>query len=187
MFGIKSRFDELKETPQWWYNKASDLHASAGAIWMSMEREYKNEFCKRLGLGSGFDLGVSNNSVYKMLLGLSIELLIKSIYVLRNPLVNVPKKHNLNVLINLIDVHLEPEEIKILELLSEYIVWAGKYPVPRNESELDDFNSKFEEAVMDSTKLGEMKIMRYNGALEWDQVDKIWHKISIIFFNENLK
>jgi len=87
---FKSRYEELKEAPLWWNNKAHDLHASAGSLWLSMDDDFREIFRAKLGFSIGYDLRVSNNHVFYMLLGLSFELLFKSILVLRNPKIKIP-------------------------------------------------------------------------------------------------
>lgn len=181
---FKSRYEELKEAPLWWHNKAQDLHASAGSLWLSMNNEYKDVFCEKLGFGKSFDLYVSNHNVYYMLFGLSFELLFKSILVLRDPTKRVPENHNLLYLANEAKIDLNRIEKAILDLLSEYVIWVGKYPIPKDEKELNNYNDKFAKAAVNRIKINNITIEKYNGVLEWDQINTIWNKTNKIFFEE---
>jgi len=183
----KSRFEEMKEAPLWWNDRAQDLHASAGSLWLSMDKEYKSTFSRKLGLGQGYDLGVSNIHVFYMLFGLSFELLFKSILVLRNPKQKIPETHNLLLLAEHIDIILESNERSILDLLSEYIIWVAKYPIPKKEKEMDSYYDKYSTAAVDHIVGNNYTLEKYNGALEWEQIDMIWKKINELFFAEYSK
>jgi hypothetical protein len=74
-----NEFDRRKNTPQYWYNKASDLRASAGAVWHCGKAYDKAEIAEGLGFGTGFDMGIATHAVFPMLCGLSLELLFKAI------------------------------------------------------------------------------------------------------------
>ena len=71
--------DLVKERnhPNHWYNRASDLHASAGALWLIM-RTREEGAADELGLGRGFSMCVACWPVYLMLSGLSLEVIMKA-------------------------------------------------------------------------------------------------------------
>ena len=60
---------EERNHPSHWYNRASDLHASAGALWYVMKLK-DTEVVESLGLSAGFSMGVACRPVYHMLCGL---------------------------------------------------------------------------------------------------------------------
>jgi hypothetical protein len=47
---------EERNHPNHWYNRASELHASAGALWYVMKLK-NTEVVESLGLSSGFSMG----------------------------------------------------------------------------------------------------------------------------------
>src|SRR5690348_14494078 len=91
---IDETFERRKKLPVYWYNKASDLHGSAGALWASMHAPDAGATAERLGLGQGFSFLVACFPVYHMLCGMALELLLKAIVVARGKEPN-QNSHNL--------------------------------------------------------------------------------------------
>jgi hypothetical protein len=75
-----------------------------------------------------------------LLMGLSLETLIKACYIAHNPLVlgdTYPKylsNHKLIKLSELIEFHPDDAETATLHRLTAAIEWVSKYPIPRMES-----------------------------------------------------
>jgi hypothetical protein len=72
-----------------------------------------------------------------MLMGMAIEDMAKGIIVGRNPakiaegkMTGVPTSHDLAELVRSCKVPLTDEEVVALRILSEYVRWAGRYPIP---------------------------------------------------------
>lgn len=78
MFMKRESLTEMKNHPNHWFNRSSDLHASAGAVWHSMGAKSK-EIAQELGLSSGFDMGLACYHVYHMLCGLALEVMMKAV------------------------------------------------------------------------------------------------------------
>ncbi|MGH6649090.1 hypothetical protein, partial [Aquabacterium sp.] len=67
-------FEERKQTAQYWFNKAADLRASAGALWYCAQPDKSEDVSKSLGYWTGHSMNVATVSVFPMLCGLSLEL-----------------------------------------------------------------------------------------------------------------
>ena len=80
--GSEEDYENLSKDPQHWLNKALSLHAAAGAVWHCTEVEKPAEVAASLGHDTSFDCGVWQ--VYRSLCGMSLELILKSILMLRN-------------------------------------------------------------------------------------------------------
>ncbi|WP_258035065.1 hypothetical protein [Pseudomonas putida] len=87
-----------------WLHRANDLHASAGAIWLSMADNRGKDSAKELGLREGFDMMLACFPVYHMLCGLSLEVVMKAVLVSRRE--KPPEHHDLNLLAHLLGVKL---------------------------------------------------------------------------------
>ncbi|MFY2764309.1 hypothetical protein [Arenimonas sp. MALMAid1274] len=112
--------------PNNWFNRASDLHASAGAIWLAMESGLAS--AQALGLWEGFDMRVACRPVYHLLSGLSLEVLMKGVLAERG---DAPEPtHNLLDLANSLPLELLDGEPELLRYYSDTVIWAAKYPVP---------------------------------------------------------
>lgn len=58
------QFELRQETPAYWHNKSHDLLVSARTLWKAMQKER--------------DLEINSWSTYKILMGMSLELLFKA-------------------------------------------------------------------------------------------------------------
>lgn len=152
-------FETAKHSPLWWYNKSSDLHASAGALWLSIENEGDYKYAMKLGLGKTFSLEVACWPVYQMLFGMAFELIFKAIIVAMK---KQPKhSHDLGSLANETGIEFSTEELSTLKMLAEVIVWGGRYPVPKNKQDLEKYYG----------------LARNEGiSLSWEDLDRIWEK-----------
>lgn len=171
-----NEFDRRKNTPQYWYNKASDLRASAGAVWHCMRAPEKAEIATKLGLGAGFDMGIATHHVFPMLCGLSLELLFKAICVKSG--VAFANTHNLMKLAESAGISLPLELVPFVKIFTESIIWSGKYPVPvdKQRDALDELSELRKGALFDDTGFGSdtMRIYRSNGKLNWETFDSVW-------------
>src|SRR5258708_4430497 len=128
---LSSRFLRSRKLGQYWYNHASDLRAGAFVLWHSFSDVKVSKVIngESIGLGPWFSLGAALPGVYKMLAGLSLELLLKACIVKRDgDDSRVPTKHDLIELAKVAGFKPTPQEKNILKILSLYSVWLGKYP-----------------------------------------------------------
>jgi hypothetical protein len=79
-------------------------------------------------------------SIYMLLSGFALENLLKGIYIGRNPTFVMEGKlkkwssksgHELLDLAEKTKFELSEDETNLLERLTEFVVWAGKYPIPK--------------------------------------------------------
>src|SRR4051812_49404948 len=83
-----------RQSPQWWYNKASQLHTSAAVIWhFGVINKVPDSIKNELGFTDAFSFEVGCFPVFPLLSGLSIETLLKGIIVLSGG--KVEFNHNL--------------------------------------------------------------------------------------------
>lgn len=142
----KKIFQERKSNANYWFNKSADLHSSARVLWQALETN-----------------PVSCWSTYQMLCGMALELLFKSIIVAHG---NDPKAtHRLDELAKAAGINPEPQELQVLRLLSESVIWDGRYPIPKNEEYFESYNS--------------IKIV--DESLDWDEVNTLWHRGADVF------
>ncbi|TGP39541.1 hypothetical protein EN871_32200 [bacterium M00.F.Ca.ET.228.01.1.1] len=85
--------DELNH-PNHWYNRAADLHASAGAVWDAMTNDPRDT-SKRLGFTEGHSMQVACQPVYLMLCGLSLEVVMKAVLVQRGEMSSKHEHHRI--------------------------------------------------------------------------------------------
>lgn len=164
--------------PNHWHNRAADLHASAGAVWFAMRNDQKMQVGASLGFPSGFSLGVACRPVYHMLCGLALEVGAKS--VLTSCGATIPTSHDLNSLMGLIGLTVSVKERALLKYYSASVVWAGRYPTPRDCTDLAllDFYNKAGDALTEPVKeIKGLKLRRGNGATNWEVFDDFWQRV----------
>ncbi len=175
-------YEMRKKAPLWWFNKSSDLRACAGTLWLGTSSERSVEIVKALDLGEGFSITVAAWPVYQMLCGMSLELIFKAISVAMGN--SVTHTHELVELARNAELIYSDEVKGILDVLTQSIIWEGRYPVPKKEETL----LKTQELSWDnlfsaSENLGMFK--KYNDALSWEAFTSIWSIANAQFWKYN--
>ena len=127
-------FEASSASPGAWLLQAMDLKVAA-------DRLYWKDHPIKDG-----EAAVSLIGVYKMLIGLSFENLLKGIILLRKVedsgkggLAKDCYTHRIDDLLGALDPRdnpLESEEKEHLRTLTPYIRWAGRYPLPKKEEKI---------------------------------------------------
>jgi hypothetical protein len=65
---------------------------------------------------------------------------------------------------------------KLLAILTDEVIWAGRYPLPNTKRRQDvaRLNALRTEALYDRKPLGRQYTLAPNGALSWDGFDRLW-------------
>jgi hypothetical protein len=157
----------------YWYNKASDLRGAAGLVWAGMKDE-QAAVARTLGLGKGFSFQVACWPVYLMLCGLALELLLKAAIVAqgREPSAH----HRLAELWGEVGLAVTRKQRGLLEILTESIYWAGRYPVPQDEADFDRLSELRDKHLWDPAPTGTegLVIRRRNSNLTWISFNELW-------------
>ena len=168
------RFERESSQSIYWFNRSNNLRGAAGAVWFAIKSE-SSEVSTFLGMESGYSFAAATRPVFTMLCGMSLELLYKAIAVERGE--KPGKTHDLNKLACLARVPIDSEESPLLEILSAYIVWAGRYPVPIGT----DAKTKWETNaarewahLWEKTSTSKLDVRRPNKNLSWKHFQKLW-------------
>jgi len=149
-------------------------------LWLARKGENNKAFVEELGLGTGFDMGIACWPVYQMLFGMSFELMLKAIIVVKG---NEPKhSHNLIELARETEIDFTDLECDVLKILTESIRWEGRYPVPKKKEILEEHYEYSWNVLSDKKSIGNMVVRSYNGSLDWERIDMIWYKAKNRFF-----
>ena len=115
-------------TSQYWIEKAKALRAAAAAIWYFIDSDSPPKVSAALTTAPPVETtGIWY--VYRMLCGMSLELAYQQ----------VKTTHNLTWLAEQVFISVSPKERGILELLTQCIVWDGRYPAPKDALSLEYF------------------------------------------------
>lgn len=115
-------FDERRRSSAYWHNRSSDLLISARTL------------SKAMAESNGLEL--SCWAPYKMLIGMSFELLFKC-HCVENGIAFRPT-HDLVQLARTANLPISAHEIDILKTLSAFIVWDGRYPIAKTVNLLEE-------------------------------------------------
>lgn len=162
MDSYEKQFNTNEENSTAWHNKSADLLVSARVLWKAMENDDNPS--------------IQCWSPYKMLMGMSFELLFKAICIQKN--LTFKHTHNLVSLSESADINLSEDEASILSVLTEYIYWDGKYPNPKDKDALEKHWKNENKVTNDETKIGGLTFQDPNGKLDFDQLIEIWRKYS---------
>lgn len=161
--------------PNYWFNRASDLRASAHVLWLSMDSK---DLQQRMGYGGGFSLEVACGPVYFMLCGLALELILKAIIVQKTG--KAPENHDLNNLAGLAGIKINGKRKELLKFYTAAIVWTGRYPVPVkcDDEKLKDYWALSSSVLTDRVKGYEnLNVRKENGVAEWEKFQALFNEI----------
>ena len=167
-------FTEQQTISTYWYNKASDLRASAAAVHHAIHADEtfpKDDY----GLSAGCRMDVACPLVYPMLWGMAIEALIKAVILERG--IEIRQSHNLNQLARDASITFTAEQQKLLQILSDAIYWDGRYPVPKNQQQWDNLSDLKGETLYDKRPLSEtstLQVLSRNDKLNWESIQELW-------------
>lgn len=173
--------------PNHWFNRASDLHASAGAIWHAMESPDEEEIAEGLGLPEGFSMSIACLPVYYMLCGLAIEVAMKAVLVQRGVQEKAYATHALRDLAGSVGLLLSEDETALLRFYEESLVWAGRYPLPKRatDAKLRGFSELARDVLtMSIPSSSSLTLRTGSGAADWAQFTKLWRRIASGFRHE---
>lgn len=179
-------YQRRREVSSCWFNKASDLHAASAAIWFSMEDEQSHLIVKKFRLGRGFRMDAAVRSVFCMTCGLALELLYKAIAVENKSF--TPDKDTHHRLVDLgkkAGVKLAADDEDLLEILSEYIYWEGKYPAPKPNQPTQRLHKLKSRCLFEEISIGKLKIKKPNGRLSWDGFESLWQSGVLLYYRAN--
>jgi len=176
---------EERNHPNHWLNRAKDLRASAGALWHAMGPQ-DAMIAKELGYYSGHSMSVACWPVYHMLCGLSLELIMKAVLIQRNTPTKKIEIHFLHKLHLLLELELNSERKLLLDFYESSVVWAGRYPIPRNptKEKLLDFYDLQSEVLtkpkpMQST--GTLKFRVSSDTTDWINYSRLWSEYECLY------
>ncbi|OLF74169.1 hypothetical protein AWH61_13185 [Alteromonas sp. W12] len=166
---LPSAYERGSTIPIYWHNKASDLLKSAKIIWDAIEKSEE---------GASFTY-----STYLMLMGMSFEVLLKAHCVAiesENQIDPLEFKdtHNLTEIASKAGLRFDKKVNKVFSVLTEYVIWNGRYPVPKKENNLTHHTKNIYNSAYDKNNLGEITVFKQNDNFSFPNLLKIWRNIS---------
>lgn len=179
-------FKRYSESGLSWYNKAWHLMGAAGALWACQTDDRSRQIVGELGLETEFSMEQALNAPYLMLCGLSFEVLFKAIVVEKGGKPNM-RIHNLRALASDACVALTEKQKGQLDLLSEYITWAGRYPVSKEREAFNKLPHLRWEHLLLHKKFPDSNFAELcaGSQLDWHGFHKLWRYIEKIYWKHH--
>lgn len=176
---------EDRSHPNHWRNRAADLKASAGAVWHSMGSQ-DSFIAEELGYAPGYRMGVACWSVYHMLCGLSLEVIIKAVLIRRGTPPQKIETHSFMKLHDFLGVEMDDERKRLMAFYEAALVWSGRYPTPRNASDdkLLRYYELADEVLMTPLPMGEKSTIQFkvaSGSTDWQHYSALWSSYAGLF------
>jgi hypothetical protein len=150
-----------------WHLNAGELHLTSKIIWEQLSSRDADDFDENTGLFYKMALA----RVFTMNAGLSIELILKACIIERYGLLG--KKHcvhDLSFLSCKAGMLFSELELKQLMVFTEFISWAGRYPIGKKTSSYDLL-------IKNLLDLGIDKPWRLDHSpIDWGNYERIWKK-----------
>jgi hypothetical protein len=168
------RYEREKALSRYWANRADDLRGAAGAVWFAIQDGSKSyQIHRMIGMDTSFSFAAACPSVFRMLCGLSLELLYKALIIEigKDP----PATHDLRKLSEHAQIAMSADDLALIDILTDHIKWAGKYPVPKGgRGEWDKLSDRMHAALTEPVPNLSIGAFRYNQRLDWVDYSRIW-------------
>jgi len=166
------RYEREENLSIYWFNRANDLRGAAGAVWFAIETE-TDQINNSLGMEPNYSFAIACPSVFLMLCGLSLELLYKALIVEVGE--KPPEIHDLRKLSAPAKVSMQTGDLDLLDILTDHIQWAGKYPIPiGGRKKWEQHGERMIAALYDPVPGMSIRILRSNKRLNWTDFGRIW-------------
>jgi hypothetical protein len=125
-------YESTASNPMQWLSNARSLQFAADLLKPSFEKELNSTHLP--AKKNNFEITVGQ--IYLMIIGFATENYLKGIYVTQNPEIIENDKliklnsHTLLKLFQELNLKISKKEIDLIERLEEFILWAGRYPIP---------------------------------------------------------
>ena len=142
-----------------WYSLAKSFHAAAKVL---------NEFQDQIP---------SDSRPFAFNAALSLELIFKAVLARKQlPIPSGRKGHDLQVLCAISGVSLSEQQMTTLELMTEEIIWAARYPAPNTEEKMDYYHDRIFEKHVVRSRTANVTSVRANPETfpNWENYAKIW-------------
>ncbi|MCH8501557.1 MAG: hypothetical protein LAT77_06560 [Aliidiomarina sp.] len=135
---------------EFWFTQANQMLAAAEVLFCTMSSRY-SEMETSVGChkGSMFLLGIALENAFKGVVASQGKLIVGGARIDTKKSFPGCKNHNLSDLAKLISLETNQTEKELLQRLSIYTIWAGKYGTPLSEAEYTDAQGRQHQSTRD--------------------------------------
>jgi len=176
-------FNFHNENSSCWYQKSVDLYASASLIAEARQSREDKTFLESLELKGDYSVSIGCEHPYLMLMGLSFEVILKAICIETSSEFS-QVKHDLQEVAKSAGVQLSKKEITQLRLLSDFVLWEGRYPVAKRPSQtMQHWNSTRKELWKTENILG-FEVTGRTDIFEHETLKSLWLKLQAHYWQK---
>ncbi|WP_417509590.1 hypothetical protein [Methylophaga sp.] len=168
----KAAYDFYSTNPSFWYQKSVSLYASATLVRNGVLVLSEKEFSSSLGLKGAFSAWEGCEHPYLMLMGQSYEVLLKAICLTQGTPFPMDK-HDLLAVAESAGIKPMKNEKVQLRLLSEFISWEGRYPVPKSHGRMTQHWNATRKSLWQEDERGK----RRTDIFEHENLKALWLKL----------
>lgn len=185
MDDIDARYDDFTvyfKSKESWHITARHLMGAAGTLWACKNEQRSTELVTELGLDTEFSMVHALRRPYLMLCGMSLEVLFKAIVVAKGGKPDT-RSHKLPELAKDAGVPLTQKQKGLLEVLSAYVYWAGRYPVPSISKYYAPLAKLERQHLFNTRKVSSTLFQVLPGTqLDWEHFHKLWKRAEKIYY-----
>lgn len=148
---------EFARNPYVWWEQAHTLYQASEHLFHQFLKTHQETLDRDAELSEGEERDVAYEEIIGrrlfypafMLMGLAIEVAFKGVLIRNDPNIIeegiLGKKLNTHCLVDLAkycELNFNDEQIAMLKLLEEFIVWSGRYPLPKKTGGLKTFERR---------------------------------------------
>lgn len=165
------------ENPSFWYQKSVSLYASASVIEDARLQSSDRKFVSGLELKGDFSVDDGCEDPYLMLFGLSFELMLKAICVAKKKEFD-QVKNDLQRLAETAGIKLTKKENTQLRLLSDFVTWAARYPVPKSYQIMRQHSNSIRKELWQNENLfGVLEVTSKTEVFNHDSLKSVWLRL----------
>lgn len=178
----KTIFERRKEAPLWYFAMSEKWYAVAAVSWQAQQKN-ENSIASAKELGVDLKQCLMGEAV-KGCFGNSLELICKACAIKSGQLLK--KTHAIDAIAKDFGIYNDRELLE-LKYISEFIVWAARYPVPTKEGNFSEQSRLYNELYAETSTVGNFKVTKNVRDFDWSTFDRLWRKAETYLFQSEEK
>jgi len=176
---MENHRERVKKYSNYWFNRSSDLKGTAAALWIAAgDKSFCTNVVQKCGFASGFSIPMVVSEPFLMICGMSLELFFKAVAMEKGVAINM-SHHDLRKHAKIAELKYSTQDSELLEILSHYVSWAGRYPTPKSDSEYDRLQKLHHKRFSQPSPAGFGRVPV--NPLEWEDFSRLWNVAYVEF------
>lgn len=179
----EAAFKFHNENSSFWYQKSVALYASASLIAEARQNREDKEFLESLELKGDYSVSIGCEHPYLMLMGLSFEVILKAICIETSSKF-LQVEHDLQKVAKSAGIQLSNKEATQLRLLSDFVLWDGRYPVAKKPSQMKQHWNSTRKKLWKTEKILGFEVTSRTDIFEHETLKSLWIKLQAHYWQK---